>query len=137
MSSTNEYLENNFDTLHNNMRNMSVSHFKEALNVPDYSGMRQCDIFAISQGFLLERNSIDVFIRAIRTPSKNQGKFVGDKFHTSVQRDMMPQAFQALSGLLFSEYSPVDKWKVTDLEQVDQQERLGVGAQYVRSRFIA
>jgi phosphothreonine lyase len=43
---------------------------------------------------------------------------------------MVPQAFQALSGLLFSEDSPVDKWKVTDMEQVDQQARVSLGAQF-------
>ncbi|HGX3700675.1 TPA: type III secretion system effector phosphothreonine lyase [Escherichia coli] len=127
---TNEYLKNNIDTLHNKMRNMPISHFKEALDVPDYSGMRQIDLFSMSQGFQLNKNSNDVFIHACRHPPKNQGKFVGDKFHISVQKDMMPQAFQVLSGLLFSEDSPVDEWKVTDLEQVDQQARVSVGAQF-------
>lgn len=42
----------------------------------------------------------------------------------------MPQAFQLLSGLLFSEDSPIDKWKVTNLERVDQQARVSVGAQF-------
>ncbi|MGK7442845.1 type III secretion system effector phosphothreonine lyase SpvC, partial [Salmonella enterica] len=43
---------------------------------------------------------------------------------------MVPQAFQALSGLLFSEDSPVDKWKVTDMEKVVQQARVSLGAQF-------
>ncbi|WDC32317.1 type III secretion system effector phosphothreonine lyase (plasmid) [Escherichia albertii] len=129
-SSANEHLKNNFDTLHNNMRNMPVSCFKEAQGVPDYSGIRQIDYFDMSQGFLLNTDSSDVFIHACRDTPKNQGKFAGDKFHISVQRDMMPQAFQLLSGLLFSEDSPIDKWKVTNLERVDQQARVSVGAQF-------
>lgn len=47
-SSANEHLKNNFDTLHNNMRNMPVSCFKEAQGVPDYSGIRQIDYFDMS-----------------------------------------------------------------------------------------
>lgn len=53
--STNKHLKNNFNSLHNQMRKMPVSHFKEALDVPDYSGMRQSGFFAMSQGFQLNR----------------------------------------------------------------------------------
>lgn len=130
--STNEHLRNNFDTLHNQMRDMPVPHFKEVLDLPDYSEIRQSGFYSIIQShdFLLNKNSDDVFIHACRQSPKYQGEFAGDKFHISVQRDMLPQAFQALSGLLFSEDSPVDKWKMTDLERVDKQNRLSVGAQF-------
>lgn len=128
--STNKHLKNNFNSLHNQMRKMPVSHFKEALDVPDYSGMRQSGFFAMSQGFQLNNHGYDVFIHARRESPQSQGKFAGDKFHISVLRDMVPQAFQALSGLLFSEDSPVDKWKVTDMEKVVQQARVSLGAQY-------
>ncbi|WP_080172065.1 type III secretion system effector phosphothreonine lyase [Salmonella enterica] len=132
ISSTNEHLKNNFDTLHNQMRNMPVSHFKEARDVPDYSGIRQSGFYSIIQShdFLLNRDSDDVFIHACRQSPEYQGEFAGDKFHISVQREMVPQAFQALSGLLFSEDSPVDKWKMTDPERIDKQARLSVGAQF-------
>ncbi|EJA8275561.1 type III secretion system effector phosphothreonine lyase SpvC, partial [Salmonella enterica subsp. enterica serovar Enteritidis] len=128
--STNKHLKNNFNSLHNQMRKMPVSHFKEALDVPDYSGMRQSGFFAMSQGFQLNNHGYDVFIHARRESPQSQGKFAGDKFHISVLRDMVPQAFQALSGLLFSEDSPVDKWKVTDMEKVVQQARVSLGAQF-------
>ncbi|HFH6439845.1 TPA: type III secretion system effector phosphothreonine lyase SpvC [Salmonella enterica subsp. enterica serovar Typhimurium] len=128
--STNKHLKNNFNSLHNQMRKMPVSHFKEALYVPDYSGMRQSGFFAMSQGFQLNNHGYDVFIHARRESPQSQGKFAGDKFHISVLRDMVPQAFQALSGLLFSEDSPVDKWKVTDMEKVVQQARVSLGAQF-------
>ncbi|EBS5119655.1 type III secretion system effector phosphothreonine lyase [Salmonella enterica subsp. enterica serovar Telelkebir] len=132
ISPTNEHLKHNFDTLHNQMRDMPVSHFKEAMDVPDYSEIRQSGFFSVSQihDFELNKNSDDVFIHARRQSPKYQGEFAGDKFHISVQREMVPQAFQALSGLLFSEDSPVDKWKITDLERADKQARLSVGAQF-------
>lgn len=127
--STNENLKNNFNTLHNQVRQLPMSHFKVALDAPDYSGMRQSSFFAMSQGFQLENHSDDVFIHARRENPLCKGEFTGDKFHISVQREQVPQAFQALSGLLFSEDSPVDKWKVTDMERVDPQSRVAVGAQ--------
>lgn len=64
--STNKHLKNNFNSLHNQMRKMPVSHFKEALDVPDYSGMRQSGFFAMSQGFQLNNHGYDVFIHARR-----------------------------------------------------------------------
>ncbi len=48
--STNKHLKNNFNSLHNQMRKMPVSHFKEALDVPDYSGMRQRALLQIVGG---------------------------------------------------------------------------------------
>jgi phosphothreonine lyase len=130
--STNEHLKNNFDTLHNQMRDMPVSHFKEALDVPDYSEICQSGLDSIIQShdFLLNKDSDSAFIYAFRQSPKYQGISDGDKFHISVQRDMLPQAFQALSGLLFSEDSPVDTWKMTDLDRIDKKHRLSVGAQF-------
>ncbi|EOW7406836.1 hypothetical protein [Salmonella enterica] len=94
---------------------MPVSHFKEALDEPDYSEIHQIGFYSVIQNhdFLLNKDSDDVFIHASRQSIKYQGEFAGDKFHISVQREMVPQAFQALSGLLFSEDSPVGEWKVT------------------------
>lgn len=82
---TNEYLKNNIDTLHNKMRNMPISHFKEALDVPDYSGMRQIDLFSMSQGFQLNKNSNDVFIHACRHPLRIKANLSVTSF-TSVCR---------------------------------------------------
>ena len=129
MPSTNEHLIINFNSLQNQMRKMPTCHFKEKLGAPDYSGMRQSGFFAMNLGFQLNNHSHDVFIHARRETPQCQGEFAGDKFHISVLGDMVPQAFQALSGLLFSEDSPIDKWKVTDMEQVNQQDRVGLGAQ--------
>lgn len=126
----NENLKKNFCALHNQMRQMPMSHFKEALDAPDYSGIRQSGFFAVSQGFRLHNHGDDAFIHACRENAHWKGEFSGDKFHISVRGEQVPQAFQVLSGLLFSEESPVDKWKVTDMERADPQSRVSVGAQF-------
>ncbi|ECG8588506.1 type III secretion system effector phosphothreonine lyase [Salmonella enterica subsp. salamae] len=128
--STNEHLKNNFNTLYNQMRQMPMFQFKETADAPDYSGIRQCGSFAMRQGFYLESDDKDVFIHARRENAHCKGNFSGDKFHISVLKEQMPQAFNALSGLLFSENSPVDRWKVTDIELVAHQSRVGIGAQF-------
>ena len=91
--------------------------------------MRQSGFACMSHGFMLSSGGQDVFMHARREQAQNQGEFAGDKFHLSVRRDLVPQAFQALSGLLFSESSPIDKWKVTDIERAGPETRVGVGAQ--------
>ncbi|MDE1715474.1 type III secretion system effector phosphothreonine lyase [Chromobacterium amazonense] len=127
--STNESLQTNLSTLHHQMKQMPISHFKEALDTPDYSGMRQSGFFAMSHGFQLENHGGDVFMHARRENPQCKGEFAGDKFHISVQGDQVPKAFNALSAMLFSEDSPIDKWKVTDMERVDHKSRVGAGAQ--------
>lgn len=125
-----EHLKNNLDLLNSQMRKMPTCHFKEMLNAPDYYAVRQSGFFTMSQGFQLNNDSNDVFVHARRELPQSQGKFAGDKFHISVLKDNVPQAFKVLSGLLFSEDSPVDKWKVTDMERVDSQARVSLGAQF-------
>lgn len=126
----NQNLRNRFSALHNQMRQMPGYHFKEASDAPDYTGICQSGFFAISQGFRLYNHNEDIFVHACRETPHYKGAFSGDKFHISVLNEQLPQAFQALSGLLFSEESPVDKWKVTDMARVAQPSRVSVGAQF-------
>lgn len=126
----NESLKNNFDTLQHQMRQMPLSHFKVEPNAPDYSEIRKSGFCTLSQGFRLSNTSDNFFIHARRQEPQYKGEFIGDKFHISVQGQQVPQAFQALSELLFSGDSPIDKWKVTDMARVDQQSRVGEGAQF-------
>ena len=109
---------------------MPISHFEEASHAPDYSEMRQN--FLRSNGFIVfVDNHHDFFMHARRENLVCDGKFEGDKFHISVQKEQIPQVFKALSGLLFSEDSPIDHWKVTDIERMDDpQSRTAVGAQF-------
>lgn len=112
------------------MRGMDRPDFQEASHTPNYDAMRESDIPFKSCGFGLQKNGEDVFIHASRESEQYQGQYVGDKFHISVKKDELPKAFQAVSGLLFSEGSPIDKWKVTDIMQVGDQSRVGEGAQF-------
>ncbi|AJX30504.1 type III secretion system effector phosphothreonine lyase [Burkholderia oklahomensis] len=128
--STLEHLCTNRENLRQQMHAFPLQLFGEALHAPDYAGMRQIGFASKSHGFMLENTDLDAFIHARREPPKCLGEFAGDKFHISVQREQVPQAFQALTGLLFSECSPIDKWKVTDIERVDHQSRVGLGAQF-------
>ncbi|EMF3283052.1 type III secretion system effector phosphothreonine lyase, partial [Shigella sonnei] len=129
MLSANERLKNNFNILYNQIRQYPAYYFKVASNVPNYSDI--CQFFSVMyQGFQIVNHSGDVFIHACRENPQSKGDFVGDKFHISIAREQVPLAFQILSGLLFSEDSPIDKWKITDMNRVSQQSRVGIGAQF-------
>lgn len=124
-----DHLRANMEGLRQQVRAMPPADFREAQHAPDYAGMRQSGFACMSHGFMLSSGGQDVFMHARREQAQNQGEFAGDKFHLSVRRDLVPQAFQALSGLLFSESSPIDKWKVTDMARVEPEARVGAGAQ--------
>ncbi|WP_261640373.1 type III secretion system effector phosphothreonine lyase [Erwinia mallotivora] len=128
--STYDDLKNNFYIPHNQMQQMPIPQFSAALDAPDYSGLRKCGFFTLSEGFQLNNHADDVFIHARRETPHCKGEFSGDKFHISVLGEQVPQAYQALSELLFSKDSPIDKWKVTDMERADQQCRVSVGAEF-------
>ncbi|AUH51269.1 type III secretion system effector phosphothreonine lyase [Chromobacterium sp. ATCC 53434] len=127
--SAREQLRADFDKLRGQMRELPFPRFQQALHAPDYAGMRQSGFCAVSNGFRMENHGGDVFMHARRENPQSLGEFAGDKFHISIQSEQVPQAFQALSSLLFSDDSPIDKWKITDMERVDHQSRVGVGAQ--------
>ncbi|WP_080417128.1 type III secretion system effector phosphothreonine lyase [Burkholderia ubonensis] len=128
--STFEHLCANRENLRQQMHELPPPNFGEALHAPDYAGMRQSSFASMSHGFTLENTGLDVFMHARREQPQCSGEFAGDKFHISVQREQVPLAFQALTGLLFSECSPIDKWKVTDIDRVDHQSRVSLGAQF-------
>ncbi|WP_434626849.1 type III secretion system effector phosphothreonine lyase [Chromobacterium sp. CV08] len=127
--STREQLHSHFDGLRKQMRELPLPSFRQAFHAPDYAGMRQSGFSAVSNGFRMENHGGDVFMHARRENPQNLGEFAGDKFHISIHSEQVPQAFQALTGLLFSDDSPIDKWKVTDMARVDHQARVGAGAQ--------
>lgn len=63
------------------------------------------------------------------------GGFEGDKFHLSVHESQIAQAVTMLSGALFSDNNPCDRWKITDISQAEPDSRVKRGAQitlYVR-----
>lgn len=130
VDSTAENLKNNFNSLLNQIRQMPMPYFRAALDAPDYSEMRRSGFCTMMEGFRLSAPDDDVFIHALRDNLQCKGEFSGDKFHISVKEEQVSQAFQALSGLLFAKDSPIDKWKVTDMDKVEQQSRVRVGAQF-------
>jgi phosphothreonine lyase len=127
--STREHLGAHLDSIGLQMRSEPLPHFREDLHAPDYSAMRKSGWGDLHNGFVLNSGG-DVFMHARRQRGRCAGVFDGDKFHISVAREAVPQAFDALSGLLFSEDSPIDKWKVTDIERGSSAVRVGEGSQF-------
>ncbi|KAA8691291.1 Type III effector phosphothreonine lyase [Pseudomonas caricapapayae] len=77
----------------------------------------------------------DLFIHMDRREPKSKGDFAGDKFHLSVAPEHVASAFDAIGKLLQADDSPVDKWKVTDMNSVQthssaEQARVTQGAQF-------
>jgi hypothetical protein len=60
------------------------------------------------------------FIKFTRQNKKQQGDFLGDKLHISVNPQQMEKAFNVLAGLLFLTESPFDTWKATSLNSIAQ-----------------
>lgn len=129
------YLKTHFDSLLRAVKQSAHYHLRDALSPPDYGALRECGFSSVNHGFNLSNNGEDVFIHARREIPRFPGKYEGDKFHISVQESQLPQAVQALSGALFSDNNPCDKWKITDIARADPGSRVRVGAQltlYVR-----
>lgn len=132
---TDDYLKQHIDALLIQMKQMPVSFIKEAENAPDYPMLQQCGYSSRYNGFHLSNDCGDVFIRARREKPHCAGGFEGDKFHLSVHESQITQAVTMLSGALFSDNNPCDKWKITDISQAEPDSRVKRGAQitlYVR-----
>lgn len=92
------------------------------------------DLQAYEMRFLYNKAS---FIWFTKTEDMLNGKhYAGDKLHLSVEREQLPQAFDALSDLLLSEDSPVSKWKVINPEvhrslDTEKGRRLELGGQII------
>ncbi len=132
---TDDYLKQHIDALLIQMKQIPVSFIKEAENAPDYPMLQQCGYSSRYNGFHLSNDCGDVFIRARREKPHCAGGFEGDKFHLSVHESQIAQAVTMLSGALFSDNNPCDRWKITDISQAEPDSRVKRGAQitlYVR-----
>jgi len=127
--STQKHLTSNFDGLKRQMRSEPAPDFKEAPHAPGYCNIRQSGFYERHNNFILNNTGEDAFIHARRDPAQCAGVFDGDKFHISIKCAEVPQAFDALSGLLFSDDSPIDKWKITDMARAESASRIYEGAQ--------
>lgn len=106
-----------------------VSAFESA---PDYSEFQNIGAFGhlSVNGFELSNPGDNVFMHATRTENNEKG-FDGDKLHISVDAAHIEQAYEVLKPLLFSQHSPIDKWKVTDTaSSANAQSRVVQGAQF-------
>ncbi|SFL91781.1 hypothetical protein [Pseudomonas sp. NFACC46-3] len=123
-------LKHSFDGLMQQIRSEPSPVFKESMHPVDYSAMRESSFFQKHNDFIITNSVEDVFIHARRELSRCSGNFEGDKFHLSVHKQDVPDAFNALSSLLFSEDCPFDKWKVTDITRSASGHRTSEGAQF-------
>ncbi|VVP27814.1 type III secretion system effector phosphothreonine lyase [Pseudomonas fluorescens] len=128
--STHRYLNSNFESLIHQMRIEPVPDFKHASHAPDYCNILRSGFNDRHNNFMLNNSGEDVFIHARREPAQCTGPFDGDKFHLSIKPDEVPEAFDALRGLLFSDDSPIDQWKVTDMERAEPASRVSEGTQF-------
>lgn len=105
-------LGNPFDT--GGLENMSQADVAQHANVrfkpnhgaPTYEVAQQSD-GEIFEGWSVKNHAPISkkypFIKFVRTPAKEEGKSVGDKFHISVAPKDMPKAFDVISKLISSE----------------------------------
>lgn len=127
---TKNYLNSNFDSLIRQMRREPAPNFKEASHAPDYCSIRRSGFYERHNNFMLSNTGQDAFIHVRREPAHCAGSFDGDKFHISIKREEVSQAFNALRGRLFSDDSPIDNWKVTDMQRAEPGSRVSEGAQF-------
>ncbi|EEZ39207.1 VirA protein [Photobacterium damselae] len=69
----------------------------------------------------------DVFIHANKDNESRE--YLGDKIHISIDKAQLSSGFDDILPILLSEDSPIDKWKVTDLNRCPPDSRVAVGAQ--------
>ncbi|WP_342624928.1 type III effector phosphothreonine lyase [Pseudomonas alkylphenolica] len=128
--STKDHLSANFDNLCKQIREQplyeAIAHDREA---PNYRTMCDSGVYAKHNFFSTTSFGTGVFIRADRVENRCLGEYAGDKFHISVNPADVGKAFDMLSGLLFSDKSPIDSWKVTDMQKAPLDSRVSVGAQ--------
>ncbi|WP_068317710.1 hypothetical protein [Polycladidibacter hongkongensis] len=119
------------DVIAQQVKDLPVPVFRPASNPPTFECARESGWGSENNGWrTLNIESQDCFIHTKRIDTKAQGEYVGDKIHLSVEPSQVPAAFDAINTLLFSEDSPVDKWKVTDMARVPEGSRVQAGAQF-------
>ncbi len=122
-----------------NMSNADVARHANVRFSPNYGAptfeVAQQSTGEVLGGWSCENKALKLkkfpFIKFTRTPAKEEGKSVGDKFHISVTQKDVPKAFEVISTLIHSEDSPINSWKTTDVSRVDPRDtRISQGAQF-------
>jgi phosphothreonine lyase len=128
-------LENQFEQLRAEIDELLPNRFRIAGAAPGYKKI-QAVWDEIYDGFVVNKIPYpvgDAFIHARRKHVKFDGEFDGDKFHVSVAGNQIEAGFAAIASLLFSNDSPINRWKVTDMASVSdtaQGRRISQGAQF-------
>lgn len=124
------YCSNNIGDVLHKIKKLPQLFFIEAVDIINYKQMQQSGFATLANGFIINNNGNDVFMHARREYPEYNGDYVGDKIHINIHQNYVKEAFNLLSGLLFSQNSPVDKWKVTDIDAISSESRVSVGAQF-------
>ncbi|MEJ8799741.1 type III effector phosphothreonine lyase [Trinickia caryophylli] len=104
-----------FDALARELGQMSQSELKPSRDPITYGAMNSGGYMKLHAGFALFKRPSDVFINALRRQSSPSS---GDKLHVSVDESRVEDAFDTIAGLLFSDDSPIDQWKIVDTRRV-------------------
>lgn len=119
------------DVIAQQVKDLPTPVFRPAVNPPSFEVARNSGWGSTNNGWdtsnIVEQDS---FIHTKRLDATAKGDFAGDKVHLSIEPSQVPAAFDTINTLLFSEDSPVDKWKVTDMTRVTEGSRVQVGAQF-------
>ncbi|SDR35374.1 type III effector phosphothreonine lyase [Pseudovibrio sp. Tun.PSC04-5.I4] len=119
------------DAISQQIKDLPAPVFRPAFNAPTFESAKGSGWGAENNGWQTSNiENQDSFIHSKRVDTKAQGKYAGDKIHLSIQPSQVPKAYDAINSLLFSEDSPVDKWKVTDMTRVSEGSRVQQGAQF-------
>ncbi|MBB6155169.1 phosphothreonine lyase [Pseudomonas sp. JAI115] len=119
----------NFDRLTEQMRSEPAPSFRRDPHAPDYDAALG-DHSLQHNGFRIHNGWRDAFIHARRDAPPRDNRFAGDKLHLSVDREQVPQAFNAMASLLLSDDCPIEEWKVTDIHRVAAGSRVSEGTQF-------
>lgn len=129
-AATKDHLQSNFEQLKTGMAALEQHAFEPNGEALDYAQMQGTGFDAEHAGFKVSNVPLqDVFIHAERSADHASGEFAGDKFHVSLAENDVGKGFDALKGLLFSQGSPIHKWKITDMGRAPAGERVTQGAQ--------
>ncbi|RKP48235.1 type III effector phosphothreonine lyase [Trinickia fusca] len=129
-AATRDHLQSNLGSLRTAMAGLESHTFQSNDAALDYKQMQGTGFTGEHEGFKLSNVPLqDVFMHAKRPGDQPSGEFAGDKLHVSLAEGQVEEGFNALKGLLFSQNSPINEWKITDMGRAPAGERVTQGAQ--------
>jgi phosphothreonine lyase len=124
----NELKSENVAKILKEMDSLPKTHFRNADFRGGYQELSQSCYNNQFSGYRLSNVPFgDAFIHANKDNESRE--YLGDKVHISIDKAKLSSGFDSILPLLLSEDSPIDKWKVTDLNRCSPDSRVAVGAQ--------